>query len=271
MSNFYSTVNEAVADIEKNGFDSIERLSMWEERIRASALNLMMPENQMQLALANALRSVYAREVDRGGALKKNKGVKPFTLDMIKPKLRAELDRRIMASAQLIKLNREQSIAKTLQRFSGWATSIPAGGSDAVSDKDVKIDVKKALKSLTFNERRVLVDQSNKFSASINNILATDGGAIAAIWHSHHKSMNYDARPAHAARDGEMFAIRDSWAHKEGLIHGGKYGFTDEIEMVGEFCFCRCRYEYIYDLADVDTDLLTEKGKIEVSTIYRDK
>ncbi len=264
MPNFYDTVNAAIADFELNGYDSEERLSKWLEAINSGAYAMMPPTTQVQEALSASLKSIFNREVDKGGILR-NHVVKSFTLDNVRPRLRNELERRILASAQLIKLNREQAMAKTLQRFSGWATSIPVGGSRAVDKQEVKEDVKKALKSLPYEEKRVIIDQGHKFTAAINDIIAQDGGAIAAIWHSHHKSQGYDSRPAHEARDGKMFLIRDSWAHKDGYVKAGKYGFTDEIEMVGEFVFCRCKYQYLYSLREIDEDMLTAKGKAKIT------
>src|SRR5207247_2394734 len=105
-------------------------------------------------------------------------------IDQIKPALHAELERRIMASADLIKLNRKAAIEKTVQRFSGWATSVPPGGTRATDKKKEKDSIKKSLKSLPFEERRVIIDQSHKFVANLNEIVAKDGGAIAGRWHS---------------------------------------------------------------------------------------
>jgi hypothetical protein len=80
---------------------------------------------------------------------------------MVKPKLHAELQRRIMSAANLIRLNRADMMNRTLQRFSGWATSVPAGGSKVTDTMEVKNSVSKALKNLPFTERRVMIDQEH--------------------------------------------------------------------------------------------------------------
>ena len=164
---FYETVTAAIADIVTNGFDSTDRISFWIDRLRSSAIRNMVSPAILERTLNDTMRAIYRAKIDRGGILKQHPGVSRFTLDQVAPRLRAELDRRIMASADLIKRNREKAIAETLQRFSGWATSIPAGGSDAVSRVDVKDDLRKALVSLPYRERLVATDQGHKFVAKI--------------------------------------------------------------------------------------------------------
>ena len=159
--NFYETVTAAVRDITDNGYDPL-RVDQWLVLIKQAAERSLTPTAVMERTLRASLASVYARYVDKGAILKLNPGVSRFTLDQIKPKLRTELDRRIMASAQLIRLNREAAIQKTLQRFSGWSTSIPQGGSDVVDKNETKGDIKKSLKQLPCEERRVIIDQGHK-------------------------------------------------------------------------------------------------------------
>jgi len=235
--NFYETVTAAVRDITDNGYDPL-RVDQWLVLIKQAAERSLTPTAVMERTLRASLASVYARYVDKGAILKLNPGVSRFTLDQIKPKLRTELDRRIMASAQLIRLNREAAIQKTLQRFSGWSTSIPQGGSDVVDKNETKGDIKKSLKQLPFEERRVIIDQGHKLVASISEILATDGGAIAGEWHSHWRQKGYNYRKDHKERDRQVYAMRGNWAMKSGLMKCGPAGYTDDITQPGEEVFC---------------------------------
>ncbi len=261
MSAFFETINAAVRDIEEHGFDSQQRIDGWMEKIEKAARASMISEAMVHNVLSASLGAIYTRLVIRGGALKYHPGVSRFKLSMVAPRLRNELDRRIMASAQLIKLNREQSIAKTLQRFSGWATSIPAGGSNVVNTAETKQDIKKSLKSLTYEERRVAIDQGHKLASSINDILAVDGGAIAAEWHSHYRQPGYDYRVDHRERDSKIYLIRGNWAQEKGFVKPGEAGYTDQITMPGEEIFCKCSYRYLYSLSLLPDDMLTEKGR----------
>lgn len=257
---FFSVITDAINFFVEHGFTSAESQIYWQRKIKEAAERTMQSTTQMEQALKDAMASVYRKQIDKGEILKFHSGVKRFTLEMVRPALRAELDRRIMASANLIKLNREQAIAKTLQRFSGWSTSLPKGGPAEAEKAKVKEEIRKPLVSLPFTERRVLIDQGHKLVANLNNILAVDGGAIAAKWEHVHQR-GYDARPEHLARDGKIFLIRGSWAQEKGFVKPNKNGYTDEIEQVAELPFCRCRYAYIHSLGSVPSDMLTRKGE----------
>lgn len=125
---FFEVLTAAINDFIKHGFDSKKRVDDWLKKLKDAANKAMMPESQMQREMEKALNQAFTRLVQRGGI----KSVSAFDVSRLKPKLRAELDRRIMASADLIKLNRNKNIEEVLQRFQGWATSIPKGGSKAV-------------------------------------------------------------------------------------------------------------------------------------------
>lgn len=259
--NFYDTIKAAISDIEASGFDSQARIDRWMGRIEAAARAAMVPEATVQNLLSSTLANIYKRAVERGGILKLHTGVSRFTLQQIAPKLRGELDRRIMASANLIRLNRQQAIAKTLQRFSGWATSIPAGGSKAVDASEVKDDLKKALRSLPYEERRVAIDQGHKLVATVHDIVALEANAIAAEWRSNYRQPGYDARPDHKERDGRIYLIRGNWAVEKGYVKVGPDGWSDAITQPAEEISCRCSYRYIYSMRQLPPEMLTAKGR----------
>jgi hypothetical protein len=264
---FAEVLNAAVADMVANGFDSAERVAGWMDRIRRAAEASLTPPYVLEAALQEAMRSIYRRMVDGGAILKLNPGVSRFTLDKVKPRLRAELDRRIMASANLIKLNRGAAIEKTLQRFSGWSTSIPAGGTRAADRRQVKRDVRRSLAQLPFVERRVLIDQGHKFTAALSETLARDGGAIAATWRSRWRQAGYDYREDHKERDGQVYAVRGCWALERGLMRAGPAGFTDQITQPASEIFCRCAYQWLHNLRDLPDEMLTAKGKAELARV----
>lgn len=267
VATFFETVTAAVADITEHGYDSDRRLDYWVEQIRKAAIDSLISEPELQEKLKTVLGAAYDRLVERGRILQHHPGVGRFTIARIKPKLRAELDRRILASANLIRLNRQQTIADTLKRFQGWATSIPIGGSRTVDRGEIKNHVRKELASLPFRERRVLIDQANKLFCSVNAILATDQGAIAAEWRSNYRQLGYDFRPEHRDRDSRyrgpdwVYLIRGSWAHKRGLVKAGKAGFVDQITQPSEEIFCRCFWAHHYSLSRLPDAMLTERGR----------
>jgi hypothetical protein len=258
---FYQVITEAIREFEENGFDSAERLAYWVDRIRRAAVETLTPESVLNDELMRALGGIYKRLIDDGQIVKNHPGVARFTVERLKPKLRTELDRRLMVSRSLIKLNREQMVEKTVQRFAGWASSVPAGGSRAVEVKETKDHIRKALTSLPFEERRCVIDQSHKFTAALNEIVAIDGGAIAVRWHSRWRSPGYRYRVEHKERDGVIYLLRSSWAKEKGLVKPGPDGYYDDITKVGEEVFCSCWAEFVYHVRDLPADMLTKKGE----------
>ena len=266
---FYETITRAVADLTEHGYDSAERLETWVRLIREAAMRTMTPPYVMERALRDVLGAVYRAQIERGGILRLHPGVSRFTLQQVAPRLRAELDRRILASASLIKLNRVRAVEDAIQRLVGWITSIPAGGTDIADRREIKARIRKPLASLPFVERRCIIDQSHKFTSALSEILATDGGALAGHWRSHFAEHNYNYRPQHKHFDvvDHYFIVRDNWAMQAGLMKKGDYRYTDEIEKPGQLISCRCWYEWKYSLRSLPADMLTEKGRAELDRV----
>ena len=244
-----------------HGFDDISRLNGWLRKLRIAAMSYAPSNAEIDGQIRSALSATFERAITPARLQKTHPTLHRFGLEQIKPHLRAELDRRILASAQLIKLNRDQAIEKTLQRFQGWATSLPAGGSDVVDKTEVKADIAKPIRGSSFEVRRVQIDQGHKLISAVNSIIAEQTGAIAAVWRSHGRhDKHYDARPEHLARDGKVYALRDNWAMQRGLMRKGD-GYTDEQTQPGEEPYCRCWYVYLHNLRDLPAQMLTAKGR----------
>ena len=135
---FFDVLTRAARHFQTHGYISKDELEDWLRQIDRAMRASLTPQYVLEKMMRDTLGSVYERLVERGGVLRANPGVERWTLERIKPSLRAELDRSILASANLIKLNREEAITKTIRRFSGWATSIPAGGSKATDKAEAK-------------------------------------------------------------------------------------------------------------------------------------
>jgi hypothetical protein len=261
MSIFYDVITAAVSDIVTHGFDSQKRVDDWMKKIRQAALESLVPEREVEEAVKKTMKNLYQRMVVKHNILEYHPGLSKFTVDMVKPKLRNELDRAIMANASLIKLNREAAVETCVRRFAGWSTSIPVGGTEASKKQVIKSTIRKSLAQLPFEERRVAIDQGHKFVSSLNRIIAVDKGALGAIWHSHWRQPGYRYRPDHKERDLHFYVVRDNWAIKQGLMRVGPDGYTDQITQPAEECFCRCTYQYVYNLLSIPEHLLTEKGR----------
>ena len=256
-------IDEAVNDFVENGFDDPERLARWEKRIAEAAGEAIGSASAMDEMLREILRATYEKMVAKGGIAKHHPGLSRWTYERLRPEFRAELDKRIMASANLIRLNKTKMVQQTLSRFGGWATSIPAGGSENVDKREEKDRIKKPLASLPFETRRVLTDQGHKLISSLNEVVAVGGDAIAAVWHSRWRQPNYDYREDHKERDLKVYGIDDSWAVKAGLVKKPPEGWTRDITKPAEEPFCRCSYVYVYTLRELSRlcpEMITEKG-----------
>lgn len=267
MKTFARTVREAVKFFLRNGYTSQQELEQWQAIIRQAAES--ETDDDYMSMVSDRLRKAYDLQVSKAGALERHKGLSRFTLNYMEPKLRSELDRRILASADLIKLNRTAAINKTVQRFSGWATSIPVqdyvgGGLSASSRSGIVANaqhIQKSAEQVEYEARRVMIDQSHKLIANIDNIIATGNNAIAAEWHSHWRQPGYDYREDHKERDKLVYLIRGNWAQKNGYVKAGPAGYLDEITQPGEEVFCRCYVTYLYNLRSIPEDMLTQKGR----------
>lgn len=258
MDDLSTALQQAVTDFAEHGYDSEARLEEWTSRIRHAAEKSLIPEREVLEKVKATLGAVYDRLIERGSILRRHPGVERFTLQRVKPALREELNRRILASAALIRLNRDRAIEETLQRFAGWATSVPPGGSDVVRRTEVKTGVKRELTQIAYQARRVAIDQGHKFTANLSQILAKDSGAIAATWHQH---WTRNPRHTHTERDGKVFLIRDSWAQERGFVKPGPAGYLDDITQPGVEINCRCTATYWNALRRLPDDMLTERGR----------
>lgn len=255
---YFEVLTAAVAEFATTGYVSEDRLDYWMSELRRAAERDVAPAATMVNEARDALHTEFAKLIEHGGILKFHPGVSRFTLSNIAPQLRDELNRRIMASAQLIKLDREKAITETLQRFSGWATSVPPGGSDVIARNPVKSDIRKSLARTPYEVRRCTIDQGHKLAASLNAIVAQESDALAARWQHHY--VRYP-RANHVVRDGKIYLIRGSWAHKQGLVQPGRVGYLDEITQPGEEINCRCTTTFLTLLRQLPPDMLTTKGK----------
>ncbi len=265
MANIFEEVlTLAVRDLSENGYTDQNRLDYWMAKLKSAANEDLPSYRELDKRMRRALEAIFQQAT--GNQLYKfHPDVPKYTLQSLIPSARMELERKILASSQLIKLNREQAIDKTLQRFSGWATSVPAGGSKAVDKVDVKSNIKKSLQQVKYEVRRVDIDQGHKLVASINAVIARGTGAIAMKWRSNWKQAGYDYRPDHKSRDGCVYLIRGSWALEQGLIkpmkdRDGK-SYTDQITMPAEEVYCRCSGSYYISLRELPSEMLTAKGK----------
>lgn len=259
---FRSLLMEALRDFAAGGYTTEGQLQEWITRLHHALERELPADDWTRKELTRALTAIYKRDVLRGRVSKYVPTASRYTLDRISPALRAELDRRIFAGVDLIRLNKRAATEKTLQRFSGWVSSVPPGGSHETDLRSVAKEVAKPVAQVRYEARRVAIDQGHKLSAAVASVVAKQEGAIAAIWHDRGEhDHGYDARPFHLARSGKLFLIRDSWAMQNGLVAKAGRQYTDEIEQPAELPFCSCYYEYVTSPRRLPPEMLTAKGR----------
>ena len=266
-NNFYQVLSNAIADLTEHGFDSQQRLDDWMQRLEVAARASLVPRSVLENALREALTRVFERSTTTANLLKTHKGISQYTLQIVKPKLRAELDRRILAGVSLIKLHRETAVQQALGRLAGWATSIPIGGSNVVNKTEEAAAVRRSIAGLSFIDRRVVIDQGHKLSAAISEIVAVDGGAIVGKWRHVMEGGGYQARPEHVARNNHIYVLRDNWAMQQGLMKLAGRQYYDEITAAGQEVYCRCTVVWMHALRDLPPEMLTNKGRDELARV----
>jgi hypothetical protein len=258
---FHEVLTAAVRDISENGYDDPVRLDEWLKRLRYAAIADLPSPEEIQTRMQQAMQTVFNRTFTPSSIMKYHPGVPRFTVERLKPFARAELDRRILASTKLIKLNREQAVEKMLQRAAGWATSIPDQGSRIVDKIDIKEHIAKPIQQIKYEARRVSIDQGAKLVAAINEVVAQQNGVIAYRWRSHWRRPGYDYRPDHKERDQQIYLVRNSWAKDQGLVKTGAAGYYDDITAAAQEPFCQCYVVAIYALRELPPEMLTVKGQ----------
>lgn len=263
---FRALIMEALRWFSANGYSSEGVLQDWLLRLRQALDRELPTDKATKTQISNALGKVFAREV-KSGIQKRVPGVSRYTLDRVAPSLRAELDRRIFASVDLIKLNKAAATQKTLQRFSGWVSSVPAGGMAKPDLREVAADILKPSKQVRFEARRVAIDQGAKLSQNVAKVVSIHAGAIAGIWHDRGQyDKSYDYRPDHLERSGKLFLVRDSWALEQGLIAKRGLQYMDEITEPAQEVYCSCWYEFVTSPKALPETMLTSKGREWVRT-----
>lgn len=258
---FTQTINSIIKEVMKFGFDTEQRVKNLRSKLTFAFLKSVKSEQVLQEDVRIQLTKTFDKLVPKASP-----SLDGYTLQHLKPKLQLELEKRIIASANLIKWRREESIAKVLKDFEGWMTSVPKGGSKSPKIKDGGEKFKALTQQEKFFQRRIAIDQTAKLTQTVRELVAIDKGAIAGIWRSKGEyEKNYKYRPDHLERARRIYIVRDSWADKAGFIKP-VHGYMDDITKPAEEVYCRCSYIYLYTLRDIPVEYLTAKGKKELQS-----
>lgn len=262
MTQFTDALREAIKAA-KAGAPSATQVETWIIALRNALLASTPSDAAVDTGVRRALEAFAKRAASKTRIKRTQRGVDigRFTIDRIAPEFRDDLDRKILESVNLIKLDRDRAVAETLQRFQGWLSSVPLSGADEPTRKIAAHIAQPATRS-RFEVHRVETDQGHKLMAAISETIAQQTKAIAGIWHDHGVvDKSYHARPEHVARSGKVFLLKKSWARDMGLVKPGAAGFYEDLpDKAAQLPFCRCWLEFLHDLDDLPPDMLTVKG-----------
>jgi hypothetical protein len=253
-------IKNSLARVLRDGWtpELLAQLMSEYEALAQSSVLSMTPR-----ATLNPMVAMFQSEIANDKILKRHPDISRVTFDMIQPQFRQILNDRIHANIDLIVLDRANSIGVSTRRFGDWLVNTqPLQGK--VDMKPIYSNVGKPIEQVKFEEARRAIDQGHKMSRAIDETLAEQSGAIAAIWNGNVKTKTYDARPEHTERDGKIFVYRGGWAATDGLIKKGDNDWIEDLEdPPAHLINCTCKFQYVYSLRKLyrlAPELFTKKG-----------
>lgn len=195
--------------------------------------------NERVKALANVGENKYKDYLRIFANKKVHKYPTKFT-----PEMKRQSKQFIANQIELIKINRINAGNEAKQRLIGfWSTPKEARASSQ--------DIVQPFHKLSFEERRVKIDQTQKFTKSLDFIEASHSGALGAYWRGH---MDEREREAHRKKEGKFYYFPNNWAIKEKKMRPGANNILTD-EKPGDAVLCRCHFEYVYSLDDIPNNL----------------
>jgi hypothetical protein len=268
---FFSALRDAIRHFAEHGYANVRHVEDWAHKLRLAA-DAEHDHQATYERVRRGMESQFERHMrSQGVAARKRPKIEPWTRERLMPEARDELENRIHAATDLIRLNRDEAVDRTVRRFKAWVSSVPAGGRVKPDTKAAHASVGKEARDARFIERRVAIDQTAKMLANVSDIVATGNGAIGGFWDATFDIVR-DHRTNHVGWHDLWFTAKDNWALKAGYVRspngmiGDRFGppsrpkADDNTVMPARAINCRCLLRYVYDLEDVPDDILTDKG-----------
>lgn len=214
------------------------------------------------------------RHYVKAGYMERNKGIKGWRLDAIKPQLQKELRARLNVSLGLISSNAAEMQNEMRRRFLGFLS-----GDDRSNAREKLAPVE----NINRKDKRVqmtITDQTRKMIGSFDRTVAGHFKAIAFIWNGR-EDKRESGNPSglypdaddkssvhgdHWSRNNKLYFFEDTWVLKEGLINKKSKNFRlakFNDGLPSEPINCRCWQYNLYDLEDIyerDKSLISKKG-----------
>lgn len=163
----------------------------------------------------------------------------------------------------------DQQLSELNFILNDFLEKIPIGGT---KDKKIKSHIaliKKELRQIVRWEKQFYVYKASAFLAEVKYIFSLQEGPIAAVWRyswldeQGEYRKNYD----HKILNGKIYAVRDNWAMKEGLMISSEKEFVGDIVRPAQEVGCMCNLQWIYNLRQLPNEMMTQKGRSELERV----
>lgn len=197
----------------------------------------------------------------------RNVGIKGYKFDELNPVFSNLYKTRLQSSLDLIKTQNQENMLKLKRRFLDWTTQ---------AEFRNKTDLKEAVKLPKDKQVRfILRDQSNKMSASLDNIIAEKYGAICFEWKTRNDNRvtgkpgglypkvndNSTAHGDHWSRRGKFYYYSNIPQEVKNKLNLKAFAGSDKDlkdGLPGVVIGCRCWSKNYYDLDDLPSKYLKE-------------
>lgn len=162
-----------------------------------------------------------------------------------------------------------EQLAEFNALVSRFLEAVPVGGSKDKAIRSRIAEIRSELRSLIKWERLFYTYKAMSFPAELEYLFALEGNPIAAVWHYNvlDEQGEYQKTYSHRQRDGHVYAVRRNWAIAKGLMRAGPDGYIDEISRPHQDIGCMCDLQWLYGIRDLPIDMVTEKGRSELTGV----
>ena len=168
---FQKLLREAAKHFTTSGYTSQSDINHWRVRLLTAAEQHLDPEGARE-TIRRTLGKAFFKAIGEGRVAKRHGSVHKFTIDRLEPKLKDELERRMYAAQELLDGDKRATLERIHNRFLGLATA----GANPGEAQAAASAIGKAARDSRAQERMVAVDQTKKMVATLDEIIAKDGG-----------------------------------------------------------------------------------------------